>query len=75
MRQKNNLDITEKNFIKFNGQKYQIKSIENVNLENIELNIYADGDFQGLFDARIMVLSNVAKTMIYTQEENTPIKI
>ena len=81
VRQKNNLDITEKHFIKFKGQKYQIKSIELVNLDNVELNIYADGDFQGLFgkpletDARIMVLSNVAKDTIYTQEENTPIKI
>ena len=42
VRQKNNLDITEKHFIKFKGQKYQIKSIELVNLDNVELNIYAD---------------------------------
>ena len=44
VRQKNNLDITEKHFIKYNGQKYQIKSIEKVNLDNVELNIYADGN-------------------------------
>ena len=72
VRQKNNLDITEKHFIKYNGQKYQIKSIEKVNLENVELNIYVDGLET---DARIMVLSNVAKDTIYTLEENTPIKI
>lgn len=80
VRQKNNLDITEKHFIQYNGQKYQIKSIEKVNLDNVELNIYADGDFQDLFgkplemDALIWVLSNVDKTIIYTQEENTPIE-
>ena len=34
--------ITEDMFVIFNGGKFIIKGIENVNLDNIEINIYCD---------------------------------
>jgi len=42
VRGKNNLDITEKHFIKFKGKNFLIKAIENVNYENLEINLYCE---------------------------------
>jgi len=39
---KGNNFINEDMFIKFNGSKFIIKGIENVNLDNIEINLYCD---------------------------------
>ena len=39
---RHHIEITEKNFIMWNGRKFFIKGIENVNLENVDLIIYAD---------------------------------
>lgn len=42
IRGKNNITITEKNFIVYKGKKYAIKGIEDKNLEGLEFEIYAD---------------------------------
>ena len=39
---KGNNVINEDMFIKFNGSKFIIKGIENVNLDNREINLYCD---------------------------------
>ena len=39
---KGNSIITEDMFVIFNGGKFIIKGIENVNLDNIEINLYCD---------------------------------
>lgn len=39
---RNHTEITEKHFIKWKGRTFQIKGIEDVNLNGTELNIYAD---------------------------------
>lgn len=36
--------INEKMFINFQDHKYFIKAVENVNLDNLELNIFCDGN-------------------------------
>lgn len=36
------ITFTEKNYIIFKGQRFNIKSIENVDLKNLEINILAD---------------------------------
>lgn len=40
----NNLNLTEKHFVKYKGKAYQIKGIEDVNLENREVNLFCDGE-------------------------------
>ena len=42
VRGKNNLNISETHFIIYKGKKFQIKAIENVNFDGIELLIFAD---------------------------------
>ena len=42
VRGKNNLNITENHFIIYKGKKFQIKAIENVNFDGLEIIIYAD---------------------------------
>ena len=42
VRGKNNLNISETHFIIYKEKKFQIKAIENVNFDGIELLIYAD---------------------------------
>ena len=44
IRAKINLNIDEKNFIRYKGKDLIIKGIEEVNLEGIEINIMADED-------------------------------
>lgn len=39
---KGNTTITEDMFVKYNGSKFIIKGIENVNLDNREINIFCD---------------------------------
>ena len=41
---KNQIEFTENHFIKYKGVNYFVKGIEDVNLEGIELNIYADSE-------------------------------
>lgn len=42
IRAKINLELTEKHFIQYKGKKFFVKGVENVNLDAIEINIYAD---------------------------------
>ena len=41
-RAKINTPITESNFIKLNGEVYEVKGVERVGMAEIELNIYCD---------------------------------
>lgn len=42
IRAKINLELTEKHFIQYKGKKFFVKGIENVDLESIAINIFAD---------------------------------
>lgn len=42
VRATNNIDINENSYVLYKGKKYLIKGIENVNLDDLELNLYCD---------------------------------
>lgn len=42
IRAKNNIDFTEKTFVKYKGQRYEVKGFEDKNLDNIEILLYCD---------------------------------
>lgn len=42
IRAKNNINFSEKTFIVYKGQRYEVKGFEDRDLDNIEIVIYAD---------------------------------
>lgn len=42
IRAKNDINFSEKTFVKHNGKRYEVKGYEDMDIENIEIVIYAD---------------------------------
>lgn len=42
IRGKNNIDFTEKTFVVYKGQRYEVKGTEDVNIEGLEINLICD---------------------------------
>lgn len=43
IRGKHNINFDEKTFVIYKGRRFEVKGVENVDLEGVELNLYCDG--------------------------------